>query len=253
MRILIANPNTSTHMTDLMLTEACGICRADSQLLGATASFGLPQLATRAEIAVGTHALLDLLAHHRGTVDAVVVGAFCATLTEAAKEVMPVPVVGLAEAGLRSAAIFGQRIGIIGIGEADRGMTDDLLREYDMQGRVISTRYVRMTGISVAADAAGAELEIMHQAKLLIEQDNADVLLLGGSAFSGLAAKIAPKLPVPLLSCLPFAIALAETAARSGWTAPQRGSFRHPAPKSSSGLSPALTDVFAGSTPIAGD
>ena len=116
MKILIANPNTSTDMLALMLEEAHRGCRPGTEVAGIAADFGVPYIASHSEMAIAGHALLDSLARHHEGHDAVVVGAFCHAFVAAAKELMPVPVIGLAEAGVRAAQIHGRRICIIGLG-----------------------------------------------------------------------------------------------------------------------------------------
>ena len=72
-------------------------------------------------MAIAGYALLDTVARRHNGYDAVIVGAFCHAFVPATKELMPVPVVGIAEASMRAAQILGRRIAIIGLGAPDRG------------------------------------------------------------------------------------------------------------------------------------
>ncbi|MEM8951093.1 MAG: aspartate/glutamate racemase family protein [Pseudomonadota bacterium] len=244
MKILLANPNTSDTMTSLMVDEARRHCRPDTEIDGLTADFGVPYIATRSEMAIAGYALLDNLARHHQGYDAVVVGAFCHALVPPAKELMPLPVVGIAEAGLRAAQIFGQRIAIIGIGTPDRGANEAIIAELGMGQHIASIRRLPLSGTDLAEGQADAEAMVIEQVERAVEEDHADVLVFGGAAFAGIADQIADRLSVPAISPVPHAIALAEVAVKTGWRKPTKGSSSPPSPKETRGLGDDLASFF---------
>ena len=245
MKILIANPNTSTPMLDLMVEEGRASCRPGTEVSGLAADFGVSYIATHSELAIAGHALLDTLArHHRGH-DAVVVGAFCHAFVAAAKELMPLPVIGLAEAGLRAAQLLGRRIGIIGIGDPARGAGDELVASLGAGAEVVATRVLPLSGTELAADQARADDATVELGLAAVGEDRADVLILGGAAFAGMARRIAARLPVPVISPVHYAIGLAELTVLAGWRKPSAGSYASPGAKATSGLGPELAAFFA--------
>ncbi|MGE0580363.1 MAG: Asp/Glu/hydantoin racemase, partial [Reyranella sp.] len=70
MKILIANPNTSTGVTHRLVASAKLVASPGTELLPMTASRGVPYIATRAEAAIGATAALEMLAERRGEIDA---------------------------------------------------------------------------------------------------------------------------------------------------------------------------------------
>ena len=76
MKILVANPNTSTGVTDRLVAAGKLVASPGTELLPMTASYGVPYIATRAEAAIGSAAALDMLAERRGTMDAAIIAAF---------------------------------------------------------------------------------------------------------------------------------------------------------------------------------
>ena len=62
MRLLMLNPNTSVGVTDLIVTAAQAVAASDTQILPATASRGVPYIATRAEAIIGGAIALEMLA-----------------------------------------------------------------------------------------------------------------------------------------------------------------------------------------------
>jgi Asp/Glu/hydantoin racemase len=244
MKILIANPNTSETMTSLMVEEARRHCRPETEVDGLTTDFGVPYIATRSEMTIAGYALLDNLARHHQGYDAIVVGAFCYGLVPAVKELMPLPVIGIAEAGMRAAQIFGQRIAIIGLGAPDRGGNEAIIAELGMGQHIAGVRCLPLSGTDLAEGQADAEAMVIEQAKKAVDEDRADVLVFGGAAFAGMAERIADRLPVPAISPVAHAVSLAETAIKTGWRKPTKGPSSPPLPKQMKGLGRELSSFF---------
>lgn len=246
MRLLIANPNTSAAMTALMLAEARAFARPGTTVAGLTAPRGVPYIATRAETALASAALLDALAAAHTEADAVIVGAFCPGLAPPARELLPLPVIGLAETGLRSALHFGKRVGILGVGSRERGMNEEIVRECGMTADVVSIQRLPLTGTEIAAHPEAIDDRLVAAGERVIAEDAADVLVLGGAALAGTQRRIARRLPVPVIPPLAFAVGLAETAIAMGWQKPTAGTFARGDYGPLEGASAPLTALFAG-------
>jgi allantoin racemase len=244
MRILIANPNMTKAMTEFMVEEAEQFCRPDTQISGISAEFGVSYIATRAEMAIAGHALLDCLAKHHQDYDAVIIGAFCHSFVDAAKELTPLPVIGIAEAGLRTAQYFGKRIGLISVGGPGRAANEETVSDLCLQQSVAAIRLLDQSGTDVAKDQKQFDGEVTRLGQRMVEEDDVDVLVLGGAAFAKMAGRIAGELPVPVISPVPYAVALAEQAVLSGWQVPTAGTFAQPGKKTVKGLSSELAEMF---------
>ena len=186
MKILIANPNTSGAMTAMMVDEARSHCRPDTEVDGIPADFGVPYIATRSEMAIAGYALLDTLARRQRGYDAVIVGAFCHAFVPATKELMPVPVIGIAEAAMRAAQILGRRIAIIGLGTPDRGANEDIVADLGMREQIASIRRLPLSGTQLTEDQTAADEMVIQQGMQAVEENHADVLVLGGAAITEL-------------------------------------------------------------------
>lgn len=244
MRILIANPNMSERMTELMVREAERHCRPDTQITGVSAAFGVAYIGTRSEMAIAGHALLDCLARHHEGHDAIVVGAFCHGFVAAAKELMPIPVIGIAEAAMRAAQIFGQRLAIIGISAPGRAANEEIVSDLSIAPELVSIHLLPLSGTELADDQARADAEVVKLGNTAVAEAKADVLVLGGAAFAGMAERIAGSLPVPIISPIPYAIGIAELAVHAGWHKPRAGRFSPPGEKATAGLSPELAAFY---------
>lgn len=244
MKILIANPNMTTRMTDLMVSEAREICRPGTEITGVSADFGVSYIATHSELAIAGYALLDCLARSHPGHDAIIIGAFCNSFVAAAKELMPLPVIGVAEASMRAAQLLGRRVTIIGIGAPMRGANDEIVRDLGIERDMASIRILPLSGTELAEDQERADAEVVRLGLAAVHEDNADVLVLGGAAFSGMAARISDRLPVPVVSPMTYAVGMAELAVISGWRKPAAGTFSAPGCKATAGLGEELADFF---------
>ncbi|HYF08570.1 MAG TPA: aspartate/glutamate racemase family protein, partial [Acetobacteraceae bacterium] len=109
MRLLLLNGNTDSAMSATLAAKADrALARLGARgvhVVPATARFGARYIATRATAAIAAHAVLDALAERIGRAnpdrfDAAVIACFGDPGLEAAKELSPIPVVGMAEASL---------------------------------------------------------------------------------------------------------------------------------------------------------
>jgi CheY-like chemotaxis protein len=104
MRILLINPNTSAHVTDLVARHVRTQLDGRAELRAVTGRFGARYIASRAAAAIAGHAALDALAEHGADCDAVYLACFGDPGLLALRELSRVPVVGMAEAACREAA-----------------------------------------------------------------------------------------------------------------------------------------------------
>ena len=110
MKILVANPNTSTGVTERLVAAGRLVASPGTELLPMTAPRGVPYIATRAEAAIGSAVMLEMLAERRGTFDAAIVAAFGDPGLGGARELFDFPVVGMAEAAMLVACTLGRTL-----------------------------------------------------------------------------------------------------------------------------------------------
>ena len=87
---------------------------------------------------------------------------------------------------------------------------------------------------------------LLEECLRAVRDDRAEVVILGGGPTAGLGREIRNRVPVPLLDGVTCAVQLAEALVRINPRPPQQGGFSRPAPKPTTGLSPALTRYFEG-------
>lgn len=232
MRILLINPNTTASVTDLVAGHVRRIAPA-ATFVPVTGRFGARYIATRAAVAVAGHAALDALAARVEGCDAVYLACFGDPGLPALQEVSPVPVVGMAEASCRAAAAAGRRFGIVTGGVNWPAMLTEFVMLQGLGGQLTGIRAVAPTGGEIARDPDRALAHLAAACRTCVEEDGAEAVILGGAGLAGLAERIQPEVPCPLICSVAAGTRAVLAAARA---APRR--TMDPVP--SLGLAPAL-------------
>lgn len=165
------------------------------------------------DIAVNGPAILNgLIAASAQGADAAVVGCFGDPVLDAARECLDIPVVGAGEAAMLLALQLGWRFSIISPMDGGRGRSEAQIRRMGISARHASTRGL---GVDIAQMAAGQidPLDALISAgRRAIEEDGADVLVLGcmSFAFLGLTPRLEQTLGVPVVNPVIAAVKTAE-------------------------------------------
>lgn len=244
MRLLLINPNTTASITDLVETRARALIDATTEIKAVTGRFGCRYVSSRAAAAVAGHAALDAFAEHGEGCDAVLLACFGDPGLLALRELAPVPVVGMAEASCHLACLFGQRFSIVTGGERWRPMLEEFVAGLGLAGRLASIRTVAPTGVEIAADPDRSIAALAAACREAAEADRAEVVILAGAGLAGLADRIAPHVPVPVICSLAAGLQATLAAARLGVAAPVAGSFAATPAVETVGLSAPLAGSF---------
>jgi Asp/Glu/hydantoin racemase len=240
MRILLINPNTSADMTERMIATARPVLAPDVELIALTATQGLPYIASRAEAVVAGALTLEMIAAHQEGMDAVVIAAFGDPGLVAARELFDLPVVAMAEAAMLTACMLGPKFSIVTFSPALTPWYEDAVALTGMGERCASIRVPAAGFRSVADVQHELEAELMEATRRAVAEDKADVVILAGAPLTGLAQRVADRVPVPLIDPLSAAVGQAQVLARLKPRPAAAGRFARPGPKPATGLSPAL-------------
>lgn len=240
MKLLLLNGNTDAAMTARMAEGARAM--GEHVIVAATAPFGARYIASRAAAAIAAHAVLDALARLVGRdnpdgFDAAIIGCFGDPGLDAAREFLPIPVIGMAEAAILEAARRAPRLAVLTGGAAWVPMLEEFFLLRGFGAERVRVAAIPPTG-DVIARAPQLAVGLLAEAARAEIARGAGVVVLGGAGLVGLDALLAPELPVPVLCGLRAAVA----AASQRTEAP-----RPPAPAAPSlGLSPELAGLLAG-------
>lgn len=249
MKLLIVNPNISQSVTELIASEAQRSAAPNTELTLRTAAFGVAYIETRVEAAIGAYATLTALAEHHAGHDAAVVAAFGDPGLDAAREMLPIPVVGLTESALMSAAMLGGRIGIVAISRRIEAWYRETVDRYGMASRLAGIRCLDEPLRDIGAVQEDKGERLVALCETAVREDGADVLIIAGAPLAGLARQVADRIPVPTVDGVSCAVRQAELLARLAPRRAEAGSYAMPPTKPCRGLPDALA-ALVGREPL---
>lgn len=248
MRILLVNPNMTQAMTHSMQTIAQELAGPRAEIVALTASRGFPYIASRAEAQIAGGIALEMIADNLGGIDAVIIGAFGDPGLAAARELFDLPVVGMAEAAVMSAAMLGERFCVVTFSPLMTRWYTECVADTGLAARCTGVRSPAARDVDVSLAKSELRAELIAVATSAARDDGADVILLGGAPLAGLAPSIA--LEVPAIVIDPIAAATAQALALAGLRLDYGQRACKPAAKASVGLAPALARAIAQETQV---
>jgi len=243
MRLLVINPNISDDVSELIRAEAKRTAAPDTEVVVRTAPAGVEYIETRFESLLAAPQVAQLMAEESGA-DAVVVAAFGDPGMPALKELLPVPVVGITEAALATAALLGRRFAIVAISRRITAWYRDCVEQNGYGSRLASIRSLGEALPSIGAVQQDFRTELLRLAHEVVDQDGADVVILAGAPLAGLARDIGASIPVPVVDGISAGVAQAELLVRLRTGSHRKGSFAAPPRKPNKGLTPELSAIL---------
>lgn len=213
MRLLIINPNSSVSVTARIDAAAQAACQSGEQIATICAT-GAPELivtpddAQRAEQAV-TRAL----AVWKQPIDGIILASFGDTGLDAVRAQTDLPVVGIAQSAYAMASVLGPRMSIVSFAA---NMADALHKTAVGYGH--GERIAAMHMVDGATWDDPGEIQVVLAAQLLAlcqasaREDRVNSIVLGGGPLAGLAARLQPKVAVPVIDGTTAAIATLRVA-----------------------------------------
>lgn len=236
MRILLLNPNTTPAITDRLYQAAVEVTAPDTVLIPLTASRGVPYIATRAEAQIGGAVALEMLAEQHRNVDAAIIAAFGDPGLLAARELFDIPVIGMAEAAMLAACMLGRSFAIVTFASALGPWYRECVEMHGLTGRCAGIRMLDGAFRSISDVQEEKEELLVELANRAVTELEADVVILAGAPLAGLAKKVKPRIPVPVVDQVQAAVKLAESVLTLGANKATAGTFRRPAAKPTIGL-----------------
>ena len=232
MRILIINPNTSEHMTAKIRAVAGTIKREDCEVTVVCPLHGPITLESSYDEAYSIAPTIDLVkqANQEGY-DAIILACFCDVGVEAAKEISSVPVLGLEEATLSVALLLGDKFGIMTEKRPRVAMKKLHVRRHGLLERMASIRPLELSVAELDADPERTKATGMALARRMIEEDGAEVIIMGCAAMAGYSEDLERELQIPVLDPLKVTLKLTEALVDMGVAHSRIGLYAPPMPK----------------------
>jgi allantoin racemase len=240
-KLLLVNGNRTQAVTDTVLAEARLVASQGTVCEAVTAKFGMDIVFSHAGDAIAAHAVLDSLARHHAGFDAAILAISFDSGLAAARELLPIPVLGITESSLRAAAALGERIGVITFGTLSRKLYDDVFARSGVLPSIAAIRTIDIASASEYLAPAQLDARIAATANALADEEGVDAVVICGAAMSGVARRLKNAVRVPVIDGVAAAVIEAEALVGAGF----RNPARTPGPVSrAAGVSPELAALF---------
>ncbi len=162
--------------------------------------------------------------------DAIILGCYGDPGLDAFRELLSIPIIGPGEATALMAASLGHRFSVITITDSVISFTERQLRNVGVGEKLGGVHAVGIPVLQLHHDRERTIEAVIAAGRRAIEQDRADVLLLGcmSMGFLEVAEAVAPELGVPVLNPGKVALKQAEATVGAGLTHSKRAYMTPP-------------------------
>ena len=244
MNILILNPNTSESFTTSIQTTADRLKGPETKVEATNPSSGPNTLDCSYDILLCAQPSLETIINCQNRFDGFIVACFSDhPVINAVREITSKPVIGIMEAALYVACMLGRTFSIVTPPDRLKGRLLDDVEKYGLTKRCAS---VRTCGMAIA-DLESSSDDNVHsriekKAREAIEEDGAEVIVLGCGGMAGLDKELQLKLGVPVIDGISAALKIMEALLGYGVTTSKKQTYAQPDPKPLRGL-PAVFSI----------
>lgn len=139
--------------------------------------------------------------------DAIVLACFSDPGIGRVRDAASVPVVGIAEAAYLAALGLGRKFGIVSLGQSSIDRHLRYLKALQLDGRLAGDRSINMTVVELMA--GNVVRTIVETARLLRDEDGADVIILGCAGLGNYRPALEAELGLPVIDPVQAGVALA--------------------------------------------
>jgi allantoin racemase len=230
-RILVANVNTTASMTESIAAQARTAATAGTEIIGLTPRFGADSCEGNFESYLAAIAVMDIVLAYPEPYDAVVQAGYGEHGREGLQELLNVPVVDITEAAASTAMFLGHKYSVVTTLDRTVPLIEDRLKLAGLDARCASVRASGLGVLELEEFPDRAVEAILHQATRAVEDDKAEVIVLGCGGMSGLDEQIRSRLGVPVVDGVAAAVAIAESLVRLGLSTSKVRTYASPRPK----------------------
>jgi len=211
MKILIINPNSDPGMTEAIRNAAKNYADGEIEVKCRLTEDAPRFIETYEDKIKAAPGMMRLIRENEQEYDAFIIACHCDPNLDLVKEITTKPVVGIGEASMRMAAMLGHSFSVVSSELHSIPNKEALIRKYHLQDVCVSVRAPR-DEMSAASD----EEKFLDTARLAVEEDMAEVIVLGCAGMAGLDKQIQEELGVPVLDGVVCSLIVAAGLARYG-------------------------------------
>nr|AAL55411.1 hydantoin racemase HyuA [Arthrobacter sp. BT801] len=233
MRIHIINPNSSSELTEAVAETARSVVSAGTAVTAVNPSSGPAVIEGSYDEALATYHLVQevMRAEREDRPDAYVIACFGDPGLNAVRELTEKPVVGIAEAAIQLSSFIGATFSIVSTLPRVRSHLHGLVRRAGATNRLASVKTPDLGVMAFHEDAGSAQATLEQAAKEAVQEDGAEVVVLGCAGMAGLARRLSEELQVPVIDPVEAACRVAESLSALGYGTSKANTYEKPTEK----------------------
>lgn len=216
MKITLINPNTSRAMTAKIADAAREVAGPGIDIAAVCPDEGADAIESHVDEVFAALAVVRLITQDQleGGSDAYVIACFGDPGLDAARELVDVPVIGIAEAAMHIASVSGRHFGVVTTLSRTLGRAEDLVARYGMAQACVSMSASGIAVLDLEDTSSAAVDTIAALAADAVADHGADVIVLGCAGMADLCAVISARVGVPVVDGVAAATGMAAGMAR---------------------------------------
>jgi allantoin racemase len=235
MRILVVNPNTTASMTEDMAASAARYANPGTEVVGVTPAWGPPGIEGYFEGFLSAVAVMEAVTTYPEPFDAVVMAGFGEPGREGVRELLDVPVMDITESAALFACTLGHRFSVVTTIKRAVPTIEEIFLVVGIQDRCASIRPTGLGVLELERDQELTKRRLAEEARLAIDEDGAEVIVLGCGGLGGFDKELEAEVGVPVVDGIVAAVKMAEACHAYGVSTSKVNAFGRPNPKEITG------------------
>jgi allantoin racemase len=231
MKILVVNVNTTESMTQAIAEQARSVAAPGTEIVGLTPFVGAESVEGNYESYLAAVAVMDRVLAYDEPYDAVIQAGFGEHGREGLQELLEVPVVDITEAAAHVAYLLGHRFSVVTTLDRAVPLIEERLLVAGLHTHCASVRASGIPVLELEESPDRAVSAITEEAKRAIEEDRAEVIVLGCGGMAGLDQAIRDATSAPVVDGVAAAVKLAESLVSLGLSTSKVRTYAPPRPK----------------------
>lgn len=236
MRILTVNVNTTSSMTDSIAASARRAAEPGVEIVGLTPRFGAPSCEGNMESYLAAVGVMDAVLQYKEPFDAVIQAGFGEHGREGLQELLEQPVIDITEAAASMATFVGRTYSVVTTLDRTVPLIEDRLKLAGLMDRCASVRSSNTSVLDLEEDENAAVASIVAEAQRAIDEDRAEVIVLGCGGMATLEEAVREQCGVPVVDGVASAVAIAQSLVRLGLKTSKSRTYAAPVPKTLQGF-----------------
>ena len=213
MKILIINPNSSVEMSAAIQNVAEIYANGDFEVKTVPTPNAPEYIDYYIDQAIAAPGMMQIVKENEAEYDAFIVACHCDPNLDLLKQITDKPVVGIGEASMKLATMLGHSFSVVSAGKHSIPNKRALIHKYGLDNDCASVR-----GPQDDFDDPSVVGPYLNAAQIAMEEDLAEVIVLGCAGFAGMSEKMSAELGVPVLDGVVSALIIATGLVKAGYT-----------------------------------